>query len=111
MSCGTSIRLQFSSKGPAISKAVKTNAVQVERLEGGKKGADSHRPDSKSLGRRGVRGWSFGRSKLQTLCQRAILCLSQPCSASGARRLASIATKGANHYCGQVMLVTMTVAA
>jgi hypothetical protein len=32
--------------------------------------------DSKSLRRGGVSGWSFGRSKLQILFQRVILCLS-----------------------------------
>ena len=57
------------------------------------------------VGRQVVRGWTFGRSQRQrqTLIHRAILCLSQPCSASGARWLASSTTTGANLQCGRTL--------
>jgi hypothetical protein len=91
-------------KGPASSQALKTMAVQMERMKGGKTGEDSRRKFNAGW-KTGqvVRGWTFARSQLQTLIQRAILYLSQQCSASGARWLASSTTTGANRQCGRAL--------
>ena len=98
MSCGTTTRLLF----PATSQAHKTMSVQRERLKGGKTGDDSHRKFSE--------GWKFRRPWLDfrkvtttDLDSEAILCLSQPCSASRTKWLASSTLAGANRQCGQAL--------
>jgi hypothetical protein len=78
--------------------------VSIWKYTGMDRGEVTHTANSVRFGRQGVRGWSFERSTPQTLIQRAILCLPlQPCSASGARWLASRTTKGANSKCGMSM--------
>jgi hypothetical protein len=65
-------------------------------MQGGKAGEDSHRKFN--AGRKTGRPWLDFRQVATTttdlLIQRAILCLSQQCSASGARWLASSTTTG-----------------
>ena len=90
-------------KGPVTSQALKTMVVQRERMQGGKSGEDSHRKFNA--------GWKTGRPWLDfrqvatttTDLDSAILCLSQQCSASGARWLASSTTTGANLQCGRTL--------
>ena len=57
-------------KGPATAKAVKTNAVQMERLEGGKKGADSHGRFQESLWKSGRPWLEFGKVEKTKRCFR-----------------------------------------
>jgi hypothetical protein len=59
-------------KGPVTSQALKTMAVQRERMQGGKAGEDSHRKFNAGW-KTVVRGWTFGRWQPQTMIQLAIL--------------------------------------
>ena len=72
---------------PALLKGLPpdTIAVQRERLKGGKTGDDSHRNFSE-IWETGRPCWTFGRSKKQTLIQRAILCAPQPEGEAGVRQ-------------------------
>ena len=84
-------------KGPVTSQTLKTMVVQRERIQGGKTGdgEDSHRKFN--LGwKTGLLWLDFWKVTTQTLIHPAILCLSQQCSASGVRWLASSTTTGAN---------------
>ena len=82
-------------KGPVTSQALKTMVVQRERMQGGKAGEDSHCKFNSGW-KTGLLWLDFWKVTTQTLIQPAILCLSQQCSASGARWLASSTTTGAN---------------
>ena len=103
MSCGTTIRVLFS-RALSHPKHSRPWLCRGRGCRGGRR-ERTHTANSMRVGRQVVRGWTFGRSQRQrqTLIQRAILCLSQQCSASGARWLASSTTTGANLQCGRTL--------